>query len=63
MIAVKCTVVDTDTRDLKLLKIIQNKLLPNINLGLLEDSLFKYSRLQHQNLVVQFELKSFISDE
>lgn len=56
-------VVDTDTRDLKLLKIIQNKLLPNINLGLLEDSLFKYSRLQHQNLVVQSELKSFISDE
>lgn len=55
-------VVDIDTQELKLLKIIQNKLLSNISLDLLKDSLSKYSNLQHQNLVAQSELKSFIRD-
>lgn len=56
-------VVDIETCDLKLLKIIQNKLLPSIDLDLLEETLLKYSRLQHQNLVTQSELKNFIDDK
>ena len=56
-------VVDIETCDLKLLKIIQNKQLPSIDLDLLEKTLLKYSKLRHQNLIIQSELKNFIDNQ
>lgn len=55
-------VVDLNSHELKLMKIIQNKFLSNINIALLKENLYQASLLLHPNLLIQSELKKFISD-
>jgi len=56
-------VVDLNSHELKLMKVIQNDFLANIDIDLLKENLYQASLFVHPNLMIQSELKNFISDE